>query len=177
MRGCIGRGAASLLAECCRRCAGILSFYPLPPSSRHLKDIIMARATLQDVKVHVRFKLSALWAALMFCYVYGDYFGLYVPGKLRGMLDGEGPFGPVSEGALAGAAAMLAVPGLMVWLSLALPARFCRWLNVVLGAAYLAIVAMTLPGAWRFYVMLGVVEMGLSVLIAVWAWRWPRTAS
>ena len=27
-------------------------------------------------------KLSALWASLMFCYVYGDYLGLYVPGKL-----------------------------------------------------------------------------------------------
>ena len=24
----------------------------------------------------------------MFCYIYGDYFGLYPPGKLQGMLDG-----------------------------------------------------------------------------------------
>jgi hypothetical protein len=37
---------------------------------------------LDDLKVHVRLKLSSLWAALMFCYLYGDYFGLYVPGKL-----------------------------------------------------------------------------------------------
>jgi hypothetical protein len=44
---------------------------------------------LEDAKVPIRLKLSALWAALMFCYVYGDYFGLYRPGQLQGMLRGE----------------------------------------------------------------------------------------
>jgi hypothetical protein len=57
----------------------------------------MARTLLHDIPVHVRFKLAGLWSALMFCYIYGDYFGLYVPGKLKGMLAGEGPIGPVSE--------------------------------------------------------------------------------
>ena len=32
----------------------------------------MGRAVLDDLKIHVRFKLSALWAALMFCYIHGD---------------------------------------------------------------------------------------------------------
>ena len=39
-------------------------------------------------------KLSALWASTMFCYIYCDYFELYVPGKLDGMLQGKiGPLG------------------------------------------------------------------------------------
>jgi len=61
----------------------------------------MASMPLHDIHIHVRYKLSALWSALMFCYLYGDYFGLYVPDKLKGMLDGEGPVGPVSQGTLA----------------------------------------------------------------------------
>lgn len=135
----------------------------------------MNASVLGDIKVHVRFKLSALWAALMFCYIYGDYFGLYVPGKLQGMLGGKGPIGPVSEGTLVATALLLAVPGLMVFLSLALSPRFCRWANIVLGVFYTAIMLLTMPGAWWFYITLGVIEVALSLLIVVHAWRWPRT--
>ena len=134
----------------------------------------MTTSMLSDIRVHVRFKLSALWAALMFCYIYGDYFGLYVPGKLKGMLDGSGPIGPVSEASLVATALLLAVPGLMVFLSLVLAPRLCRWANVALGLFYTAIMLLTMPGAWWFYITLGVIEVALSLLIAACAWRWPR---
>ena len=134
----------------------------------------MTTSRLSDIRIHVRFKLSALWAALMFCYVYGDYFDLYVPGKLKGMLDGEGPVGPVSEASLVMTALLLAMPGLMVSLSLALSPRLCRWANIVLGLFYAAIMLLTMPGAWWFYITLGVIEVALSLLIVVCAWRWPR---
>lgn len=130
---------------------------------------------LDDVRIHARFKLAALWTSLMFCYVYGDYFGLYVPGKLEGMLHGSmGPLGTVTQGVLVGTALMLAVPGLMVALCLVLPARACRWANIVLGLAYTAIMAMTMPGAWTFYQLLGAIEIALTVAVAIVAWRWPR---
>ena len=135
----------------------------------------MSATSLVDIKLHVRCKLSALWTALMFCYIYGDYFGLYVPGKLQGMLDGDGPVGPVSEATLVGTALLLAVPGLMVFLSLLLPPRLCRWLNIGLGLFYTAIMLLTMPGAWWFYIVLGVIEVALSLLIAAMAWRWPRS--
>ena len=134
----------------------------------------MSGSALSDIKVHVRFKLSALWASLMFCYIYGDYFGLYVPGQLQGMLDGAGPIGPVSQGSLIGTALLLAVPGLMVFLSLALSPRLCRWLNVALSLFYTAIMLLTMPGAWWFYITLGVIEVALSLLIVAYAWRWPK---
>jgi hypothetical protein len=139
-----------------------------------LEDLPMASMPLHDIHIHVRYKLSALWSALMFCYLYGDYFGLYVPDKLKGMLDGEGPVGPVSQGTLAGAALLLALPGVMVILSLLLPARLCRWLNVALGMFYTAVMLITMPGAWAFYIALGVIEIVLSLSIAVLALRWPR---
>jgi hypothetical protein len=130
---------------------------------------------LEDVPVPVKIKLSALWASLMFCYIYGDYFGLYVPGALQHMLDGKmGPLGPTTQGVLVGTTAMMVIPSLMVFLSVALKAGINRWLNIVLGLVYAAIIAITMSGAWDFYVYLGVVEMGLSLLTVWIAWNWPR---
>ena len=130
---------------------------------------------LDDIQVHVKVKLSALWASVMFCYLYGDYFGLYVPGKLQHMLGGHGPIGPTSQGSLLAAALMLAAPGLMVFLSLALPPALSRWLNILLGVFFSLIVAATLPGAWDFYIALGIIDIALTSLLAWLAWRWPRT--
>lgn len=137
----------------------------------------MASTALDDIKVHVKLKLSALWAALMFCYVYGDYFGLYVPGKLKGMLEGNGPIGPVSQGTLVATSILLAVPGVMVFLSLALPPGLNRWLNIVLGAFYTVIVLMTMPGAWDFYILMGFIEIMLTALIVYYAWSWPKRST
>jgi hypothetical protein len=125
----------------------------------------MPSGPLHDIQIHVRYKLSALWAALMFCYIYGDYFGLYVPGKL------------ISQGSLTGTALLLALPGVMVALSLLLPPNLCRWLNVLLGMFYTAVMLITMPGAWAFYITLGVIEILLSLSISVLALRWPRAAA
>lgn len=134
-----------------------------------------SRRALSDPPFPLRLKLSALWASLTFCYLYGDYFGLYRPGKLQHMLDGAGPMGPSSQGSLLFVALLLAVPGLMVFLSLALPARLVRWLNIGLALFYAAFVALTLPGAWWFYLAYSGIEIVLCLLIAGMAWRWPRT--
>jgi len=40
------------------------------------------RNSFEDIKVNVKLKLAALWAGLMFLYIYVDYFHLYMPGKL-----------------------------------------------------------------------------------------------
>lgn len=135
-----------------------------------------ATRVLSDPPLPLRLKLSALWASLTFCYLYGDYFGLYKPGKLQQMLEGAGPMGPTSQGSLLFVALLLVVPGLMVFLSLALPARLARWLNVGLALFYAVFVAITMPGAWWFYVAYGSIEIVLCGVIAWLAWRWPRVA-
>jgi Family of unknown function (DUF6326) len=134
----------------------------------------MPSAALQDIKVHVKLKLSALWAAVMFCYIYGDYFGLYVPGQLKGMLAGQGPVGTTSQSSLVPVAIMMAVPGVMVFLSLIMSPRLNRVVNMVLGTLYTAIMVITMPGAWIFYIVLGVIEIVLTLLIVGYAWKWPR---
>jgi hypothetical protein len=135
------------------------------------------KAALEDWKVPVKLKLAALWASLMFCYIYGDYFGLYQPGTLQSMLEGKmGPLGPTTQGVLLGTSILMAVPSVMVFLSLVMKPLISRVANVVLGLLYAIIMAMSMPGAWTFYLFLGVIEIVLSLLIAWYAWRWPRSA-
>src|SRR5690242_20647837 len=83
-----------------------------------------------DIKVHVRFNLFALWSAVMFFYIYGDYFELYQPGKLQALLAGRTPFGVISQGVLLGMSSVMIIPSLMPFLSLVLPATVNRWANI-----------------------------------------------
>jgi len=82
----------------------------------------IASPAFEDIKVHVRVKLSALWSSLMFLYIYGDYFELYQPGKLQQMVAGRTGLGAVSQSALLSMSALMAIPSLMGSLCLVLPA-------------------------------------------------------
>jgi hypothetical protein len=67
----------------------------------------------EDIEVHVRFKLFALWSAVMFFYIHGDYFELYQPGKLQEMISARTPLGALSQGVLLGMSAIMVMPSLM----------------------------------------------------------------
>jgi hypothetical protein len=136
--------------------------------------VITDEKALEDIKVHVRFKLFALWSSVMFCYIYGDYFELYQPGKLQTMMDGTMALGAISQGVLLGMAAVMAIPSLMPFLSLVLPPRANRWLNVIFGAAYTLIMILAIRGSWHFYVFFGLIEITLTTLIVWYAWTWPK---
>jgi hypothetical protein len=56
----------------------------------------------EDIRVHVRFKLFALWSSVMFFYIYGDYFWLYEPGSLQEMIAGRMPFAAIFSGSVTG---------------------------------------------------------------------------
>jgi hypothetical protein len=51
-----------------------------------------------------------------------------------------------------------------------------RWTNIVLPLLYAAIVVLTMPGSWAFYLFFSTIEMVLSLVIVWYAWRWPRTS-
>lgn len=131
---------------------------------------------LEAFKAPVEVKLAALWTTLMFLYVYGDYFNMYSPGKLDKMAAGDvGPVNAADEPAMLAISMMMAVPALMVALSILLPPVVAKWLNVVLGIAYAAILAVTLPGAPLFYWGYGALEIPVSVLITILALTWPKS--
>ena len=135
-----------------------------------------AAGSLDDVRVPTRYKLSALWSSVMFLYIYADYFELYVPGKLQGMLAGQMvPLGAVTQGVLVGTAAMLTLPSLMITFSVVLEVSAARWLNILAGLVYTAIQIAVLAGSsWTFYIAMGLSESVLTALIVWTAWKWPR---
>jgi Family of unknown function (DUF6326) len=131
---------------------------------------------LQDFKINVKFKLAALWISVTFCYLYGDYFELYVPKKIEGLLNGDNMLDSPTK--LFSAAFLLLIPSLMVCLSVILKPTINRTLNIFLGVFYtlfVALVGASSISAWRsFYVFYAVVEICLTSLIVWYAWRWER---
>ena len=129
---------------------------------------------LDDVKAHVTLKISALWASVMFLYIYADFFGLYVPGQLQGMQAGQmAPLGPATQALLLGTSLMMAIPSVMIFLSLALNPNLSRWLNIIFGVVYTVIILLTM-WTWAFYIFYGLLEVTLTGLIAWYAWTWPK---
>jgi hypothetical protein len=138
-------------------------------------SIEVAAAKPDTLPVPVRYKLAALWTSTMFCFVYGDYFELYVPGKLEDMIDGQMAVGPVTQGLLDGTAVVMVIPSLMIALSVLLPAVVCRFLNVGAGLLYAVIMSIILLGRpWVFYSLFAVTEIILTLAVAWHAWRWRQ---
>lgn len=128
---------------------------------------------LTDFQIHTKLKLSLLWASTMFCYIYCDYFELYVPGKLQGMLQGDGFM--AQQGSLVGASIVLAIPSLLVFLSVALSPRVSRALNVIFGVVYtLMMVLLAFKAGWYFYKGFASLEALLTALVVWYAWTWPK---
>jgi hypothetical protein len=131
---------------------------------------------LEDFKINVKFKLSALWAAVMFCYIYGDYFSLYVPGKIEGFIRGEAMLDSPLK--LFAASLLMTIPALMIFLSIALKPKICKRLNILFGIVYSAIMILiaitSIAPWWTFYVFLAIVESCITSLVVWYAWTWPK---
>lgn len=130
---------------------------------------------LEDIKVSVKLKLAALWTSLMFLIIYLDYFHLYMPGSLKDLLAGKVFVFDITQGFLLIALAIVAIPALMIFLSVALPPNVNRWINIIIAAVNIPLILFNLAGeAWLHMVVGAVVEVVLLCLIIRYAWKWPR---
>ena len=117
----------------------------------------------------VRIILSASWVALMLTYLLGDvlriYAGDFKPGEIGGR--------PATQNLLLGIATLMAIPILMIFLSLTLNYPLNRWTNIVAAIIFLGFNLLGLPiyrSAYdRFLIIVG---LGLNVLTIVYAWQW-----
>jgi hypothetical protein len=128
----------------------------------------------EDVKVNVKIKLSALWVALMFFYLYNDVFGSFRQDQVEKVLSGEIALNQVS---LFGAAILMAIPIFMIFLSLALPAKVNRWVNIIVGIVYVVVLVLVnlIPAeTWAYYAFYEILEAVFIVLIVWHAWKWPK---
>lgn len=144
-----------------------------------LKNVIMNSYKpnfLKDFEINIKFKLAALWTSVMFCYIYGDYFELYVPDKVAGLLNGNNVLN--SPMILFLASLLMTIPALMIYLSLVLKPKLSKWLNIIFGLLFtiiMILIAVTSITLWRtFYVYLAFVEVIITSMIVWNAIKWPE---
>lgn len=136
-------------------------------------------SVLEDRKVNVKAKLSLLWVALMFLYIYNDLFSLWQPGHIAQLVEGQLEGVQFTQTLLIGAAVLMAFPSFMVLLSLTLKARVNRWVNIIVGVLHVFVLLGTqFVGEgevwiyWRLYELL----QTLFLLLIIWtAWKWPTS--
>jgi hypothetical protein len=133
---------------------------------------------LEDVKINVKIKLSALWVALMFFYLYNDLFSFFKPGTVEELVGGSLEGIVFTQELLFGAALLMALPSIMIFLSLTLKAKLNRMVNIIVGIFHMVVLVGTLmvPGdLWVFYATYMVFEAVFIILIVWHAWKWPTT--
>lgn len=130
---------------------------------------------MEDVKINVKMKLSALWIAMMLLYIYADILSLFRPGQIEEMIEGlMGPF-PVTQVSLLVASILMIIPAVMVFLSLTLKPKVNRRANITLGVLYTVVNISNLIGeTWAYYISFGIVEIVLTLLIVWYAWKWVK---
>ena len=131
---------------------------------------------LEDPKINIKIMLSGLWVANMFLFIYVDYFGLFKPGVMEKIIEGEAAHTgiQITQVFLLVVITLMMIPSLMVFLSLTLKAKWNRWTNIIVGIFKIAVVVGALIGeSWAYYIFASIVEIVLLLLIVWYAWKWP----
>jgi protein-S-isoprenylcysteine O-methyltransferase Ste14 len=144
------------------------------PDWRRPSVSTLSSALIEDAKVGVRLKISALWIALLFLYAYGDIFGFFKPGQIEDIVSGEISGIDITETFLFAISVYIAIASVMVFLSLVLRPRINRWTNIVLPILYIVSIVASAIGESAYFWFLSIVESALLLLIIWYAWTWPR---
>jgi hypothetical protein len=134
--------------------------------------------TLDGQRIPVRAKLAAAWTSFMFLYVYVDILAFFKPGVIDDIEVGIVWEFNISQTLLTAFLALLAIPILMVVLSMTLPARANRITNLIVASVQVPFAVFNVVGeSWTYYYGLGVaLEVIILAIILRYAWTWPRTA-
>ena len=106
---------------------------------------------LEDQRIGVRLKISALWIGMLFLFAYGDIFGFFRPGQIEEVVSGEISGIEITQAFLVAVSVYIAVASVMIFLSLVLRPVVCRWVNVVLGALYAVSIVASAIGEDAYY--------------------------
>lgn len=129
---------------------------------------------LDEQQVNVRVRLAALWTSFMFLYIYVDYFSLYMPGKIKDILNGRVFTFDITQGFIFTALFLAIIPMLMIFLSVVLRAGVNRLTNIIVATALIPYMLFNLAGErWPHMILAAVVEVALLGLIIRYAKKWP----
>lgn len=140
---------------------------------------VPSNSAWKEPRMPVQARLAAAWTSLMFLIIYIDYFHLYQPGEIDDIRSGV-IFGMDISGTLMSVFfVIIAIPALMVVLSMTLPARVNRVTNLVVASLNIPLMVFNAAGASWDYAVYYALTIGVEVLILAFilraAWTWPRT--
>lgn len=125
----------------------------------------------------VRIKLSALWVARMLTGLQGDVLRFMEPGMLEDIAAGGVDGMAITDALLLVAGALMLIPIFMVFLSLTLPYKACRWANIIAAIFFIAFDGVGLPTYNSASgILLIVAGLVFNVLTVWYAWRWRQPA-
>ncbi len=136
-------------------------------------------SNLQDVKVNLRLKLATLWTSVMFIYLYGDYFALYIPGQAGKLVSGETLLNsPVKVFA---ASVLMAIPPAVIIVSVFAKSYYAKLLNIIFGIIFsaimllIAVTSIPVTPEVSAYVFYAILESVITIAIVRLSWKWPKT--
>ena len=136
---------------------------------------------LDAQRLPVQAKLAAAWTSFMFLYIYVDYFHLYKPGAVDDLRAGVVFVFDISPTLTTLMLTSVAIPAVMVMLSMTLPARVNRPTNLAVASLYIPFSVVNAAGESLDWALFYGLSIGLEVLLLAFilrsAWTWPRTAS
>jgi len=150
-----------------------------PTSYTHDRDDRHMNTTTdyRDSWINPRFKIAALWASMMFVFAYVDLFSMF-RADIRADIEAGKMFAfTIGQGFLLGVTLYIALPSLMVFLSLVLPVKLTRLTNIVLPVIYGITIVGGAVGEWNYYILGSAIEAALLAGIAYYAWTWPKASA
>ena len=131
--------------------------------------------------IPVQAKIAAAWTSFMFLYAYVDILNFFKPGVLDSILNGRVWNFDVSAPLLTFMLTSVAIPGVMVMLSMTLSARANRITNMVVASLLVPYTLFNVAGEsleWAaFYAVSIGIEVGLLVFILRSAWKWKAVVA
>ena len=112
----------------------------------------------------------------MFFYIYNDLLSMFKPGTVEELVNGSLEGVVFTQEVLFGAALLMALPSIMIFLSLTLKAKMNRLVNIIVGIFHIIVLVSTLfvgGDLWAYYALYMIFEAVFIGLIVWTAWKWP----
>ena len=122
--------------------------------------------------IDVRIRMAALWATTMMIFAYVDLFSLFRPDFRAALDQGKVFVFDVGQPFLLGATIYVIIPSLMIYLSLVMPRRLNRIVNISLAGIYAITILGGAIGEWNYYVLGSAVEFVLLAFVIHHSWTW-----
>ena len=135
-----------------------------------------AETKLEPFSVNVRVKISALWTSMLFVFIYVDHYSFFRADIRADIEAGKISGFTINQSYLLIVTAYVAIPALMVFLSLILRPGVDRIANIALAVIYALTIIAGAIGEWNYYILGSAIEVVLLATIVYYAWTWPKEA-